>query len=165
MSYIDYLNAFRRFRETHVITASAALLYYELLGVFNAALWQEEVSLTNKRAAAVVGVTEKTLVRAREELAEAGLISFVRCDKYVTYRLIDTAKKQGRVDGKMTVKTTDTDDKHIIIYKDKEKEKDKTARARRDNIYPKRIIPDFTQRPYKPDDTAANVVVIGIDSS
>ena len=82
MSYIDLLNEFNRWLESNMLPASSQLLYYKLLHVFNRAGWPESVQLDNLRLMVLTKIRSvATVIRARDQLVEAGFISFIKGKK------------------------------------------------------------------------------------
>lgn len=82
MTYIDYLNKFHRWADGHYLPANSKLLYLCLLDIFNRSMWPECVQIDNMRLAGLAGVsTEKSAIRARDALIEAGLISYQKGKK------------------------------------------------------------------------------------
>ena len=82
MSYIDLLNEFNRWLESNMLPASSQLLYYRLLHVFNRAGWPEHVQLDNLRLMVLTKIRSvATVIRARDQLVEAGFISFIKGKK------------------------------------------------------------------------------------
>lgn len=79
MSYIDYLNRFHLWLESHALPAPAQLMYVKLLHIFNRAGWPESVQVDNRRLMLMLDAhSENTATRARDKLVEAG---FIRCEK------------------------------------------------------------------------------------
>lgn len=79
MTYIDYLNHFNLWLESNALEASAQLMYFKLLNVFNRAGWPDTVQVDNRRMELMLGgVAKTTVIRARDRLIEAGLIRFRR---------------------------------------------------------------------------------------
>ena len=79
MNYIKEINGFERWVETHYLSANAQLLWYKLMSLFNKSGWREWVSADNLRLMAAIGVSrEETLIQARKQLIDAGLIVFHR---------------------------------------------------------------------------------------
>ena len=82
MSYIDLLNEFNRWLESNMLPARSQLLYYKLLHVFNRAGWPESVQLDNLRLMVLTGIRSvATVIHARDQLVEAGFISFIKGKK------------------------------------------------------------------------------------
>ena len=79
MTYIEALNAFNLWLESNTLAASSQLLYFKLLNVFNRAGWPEYVQVDNRRIMSMIDAdTEKTAIRARDRLVEAGFLSYKR---------------------------------------------------------------------------------------
>lgn len=77
MTYIDYLNEFNQWLETNALPASSQLMFYKLLHVFNRAGWPEYVGVDNLRLMLMTDTkSEKTVIRARDKLVEAGFITY-----------------------------------------------------------------------------------------
>lgn len=141
MTYIDMLNEFYDFCECNTVSAGAQLLYYTLLGINNRCAWNEWFSRTNVSLSGKMGVSEKVLIRARNELKTLGLIDFVTsrkrgtCTKYtILYRTKDSTKEVQK-QYKSSTKEVQTPD--INRYKTKtKKEKDIS-----DDISKKNFIP------------------------
>lgn len=77
MTYIDRLNAFNQWLETNALPASSQLMFYKLLYVFNRAGWPEYVGVDNLRLMLMTDTkSEKTVIRARDKLVEAGFITY-----------------------------------------------------------------------------------------
>lgn len=77
MTYIDYLNRFNRWLDSNTLSSSAQLLYFKILDVFNRANWPECVQIDNRRLTLLADVySEKSAIKARNELVEVGLIAY-----------------------------------------------------------------------------------------
>ncbi len=77
MTYYDYLNSFNRWLESNALPGNAQLMYFKLLNVFNRAGWPESVQVDTLRLMQMTDTADKrTVYRARDRPAEAGLISF-----------------------------------------------------------------------------------------
>lgn len=82
MTYIDYLNRFNQWLESNALPASSQLMFYKLLYVFNRAGWPEYVGVDNLRLMLMIEAkSEKTAIRARDKLVEAGFISYKKGKK------------------------------------------------------------------------------------
>ena len=76
MTYIDYLNDFHRWLESHELPVRAQMLYVKLLHVFNRAGWPELVSVDNLRLMSMIAVESKrAMISARDALVEAGFLA------------------------------------------------------------------------------------------
>lgn len=76
MNYIELINRYWREVDIKDFTPNETNVYFRLLDVCNRLGWQNPFTLTNGRAAALMGISENTLATARRGLAEKGLISF-----------------------------------------------------------------------------------------
>ena len=82
MTYIEYLNVFNQWLETNALPASSQLMYFKLLNIFNRAGWPEDVGVDNLRLMFMADIkSEKTMIRARDKLVEAGFISYQKGKK------------------------------------------------------------------------------------
>ena len=129
MTYIDMLNEFYDFCECNTVSGGAQLLYYTLLGINNRCAWNEWFSRTNVSLSGKMGVSEKVLIRARNELKTLGLIDFVTsrkrgtCTKYTILNRTKDSTKEVQKQYKSSTKEVQTPD--INRYKTKtKKEKD-----------------------------------------
>ena len=74
LQYITQLNTFHRWLDTHYLPAGAVLLWFRLIGLFNANGWPEWVQLDARRIMQWLDAgNEKTAYRARDALVRAGL--------------------------------------------------------------------------------------------
>lgn len=76
MNYIELINQFWRMRRSKIITSVEADLYYYLMNVCNELNWENPFEHPNKLIVATIGVTEKTMIEARNRLKQKGLIDF-----------------------------------------------------------------------------------------
>lgn len=91
MTYIDYLNDFNRFLEDDNPTDKVIVLYYALLNMFNRRGWPRWAGVDTQRLMAYSRTTTKTTaLRARNALADAGLIEYRpgKKGKATEYRLL-----------------------------------------------------------------------------
>lgn len=93
MGYIDYINAFNRWVEDSNPSDKVIVLYYGLLDLFNRRRWPDWAGIDNRRLLMLARTSDKGVAhRARDVLAEAGFIEFVRGDrrgKATEYRLLE----------------------------------------------------------------------------
>lgn len=141
--YITQLNAFHRWLGSHYLPANARLLWFMLIGLFNASGWEEWVSISTAQLMHLIDTpSDKTAFRARKKLIDAGLLVYESGKKAqpCRYRLVwfpessvthdgeNDADCDGDYDGEnvpyVTEKTTimHTNNKRIEKEKDKEKE-------------------------------------------
>lgn len=66
----------RRLRRRFRFTAVEQSLFYELVAVCNGEDWRDVFDSSNAELCNVLGITEKTLIKARETLINAGLIYY-----------------------------------------------------------------------------------------
>lgn len=90
MRYLTEINAFERLMDRHPLSGTAQLLWYKLMREANRQRWPETISLDNKTAMSLIGVTIHAFMKARNALTEAGLLEFSQGVKGQpsTYRLI-----------------------------------------------------------------------------
>ncbi len=163
MNWIELLNRFYDLLQCNHVSNNAQLLYYTLLQINNRCSWMEWFQRTNVSLSNLMDISEKALIRARNELKQLGLIDFVSgkrrgdCTKYLILAckkdsLSDSLndRQSDRQSDRLTaVQTTD-----IIKHKQKQKETPiipfcdfwllyprKTAKAKAEQAYNK-INPD-----------------------
>jgi hypothetical protein len=66
----------RRTRRRYRLSATSQALYYELVALANEERWPAIFNCSNGELMSAMGVTENTLILARQELIRAGLISY-----------------------------------------------------------------------------------------
>lgn len=97
MGYIDYINAFNRWVEDSNPSDKAIVLYYGLLDLFNRRRWPDWAGIDNRCLLMLARTSDKGVAhRARDVLAEAGFIEFVRGDRRgraTEYRLLEYGGK------------------------------------------------------------------------
>lgn len=122
MSYIDLINAFERWLETNYLPSSAQLLWYKLIHIFNRAGWCEWVTVDNQRLMSVIQMeSEKTLIRCRDKLIEAGLFEYKKGKKGSPNQYkINTVIFTGQMTVETTVKTTVQMGVNVSNIKDKD---------------------------------------------
>lgn len=91
MTYIDRLNAFYRWLESHALPVNAQLMYLKILDVFNRAGWPDSVQIDNLRLMNMIQASKGAAMRARDCLVAAGLIAYSKGHKGVPnkYRLLN----------------------------------------------------------------------------
>lgn len=92
MNYIKQLNALYDWLQSNRLSSSAQLLYHTLLMINNRCGWTEWFERTNQSLCGLIGIDEKTLIRARNELKQKGLIDFKSGSKkgeITRYKIID----------------------------------------------------------------------------
>ncbi|MBQ2650223.1 MAG: hypothetical protein IJF79_01135, partial [Clostridia bacterium] len=82
MTYIDYLNAFNQWTENNQLPIASKVMYYGLQHIFNRCMWPEWVQVSNQRLMRMIDTRhELSVIRTRERLTDAGLISYERGKK------------------------------------------------------------------------------------
>ena len=89
-SWLDYILLFCRLRQQQPFSSTAADLYYYLLYRANSLVWKNPFQEGNPIIMATLGMSDKTLMSAREKLVAAGLLRFTAGKKgcYSTYELL-----------------------------------------------------------------------------
>lgn len=79
MNYIEEINSFHRWLETHHLSSTAQLLWFKFMNLFNRCGWEEWVSVDNLtlRLLSCSGC-EKSALKARNELVKAGLVTHIK---------------------------------------------------------------------------------------
>lgn len=90
LTYLDYIVQFQRLRRQQPFSSVAADLYYHLLWTANSLSWKNPFTEGNPIIMASLGMSDKTLMAAREKLVAAGLLKFTPGKKgcYSTYELL-----------------------------------------------------------------------------
>lgn len=97
INYIVEINQFRKFAYNNYMSANAVLLWYGLFGMNNDLHWQEWFKADNLRLMGYSFIKrEATLISARKELIDLGLIEFKKGSKGhpSEYRIVMFAEKQ-----------------------------------------------------------------------
>lgn len=76
MNYIELINLFWQTRRKVRITSVEADLYFFLLQESNNRSWENPLECPNGLICVTIGVTEKTMIEARNRLQQKGLIEF-----------------------------------------------------------------------------------------
>lgn len=76
MTYIDLINNFWVLNEQGCFTPTETKVYFSLLNISNRFNWKQPFNQSNARLAVECGVTEPTLINARNVLQQRGLIKF-----------------------------------------------------------------------------------------
>ena len=127
VTYIDYLNTFNLWLESNALEASAQLMYFKLLHVFNRAGWPETVQVDNRRMELMLGgVAKTTVIRARERLTEAGFIRFQRGRRGAPNRY-ELVKEFSGATYSATYSATESATQNATLIKTKTKTKTKTV--------------------------------------
>lgn len=82
INYIKEINSFRKYAYENYMSKDAVLLWYGLFGVNNDLHWQEWFKIDNLRLMGYAFIKrEATLIKARQELIDMGLIKFKKGSK------------------------------------------------------------------------------------
>lgn len=98
MNYIAELNAFHAKMRRKPLSRDAQLLWFKLMDFANRLFWQETFQIDNKRLMELANMGSKhTLIAARNELVDAGILSFIAGMKGSpsVYRLNSVAAMEG----------------------------------------------------------------------
>lgn len=116
MNYIKQLNAYYDWLQSNSLSSSAQLLYHTLLMVNNRCGWTEQFQRTNQSLCGVMGIDEKTLIKARNMLKQSNLIEFIPSKKkgeptkYQILKLYGENVSTGEYTGKIPVQSISTGD-------------------------------------------------------
>ncbi|MBK0378609.1 helix-turn-helix domain-containing protein [Mucilaginibacter segetis] len=93
----------RRARRRYRLSAVAQALYYELVAIANDDAWPDTFNCSNAELFNAIGVTENTLIHARLELIQCGLIGY-KSNKskrtFSEYRLLLSTASPSKFDAK-----------------------------------------------------------------
>lgn len=76
MSYLELINHFWKLNKENTFSAMETQLYFKLLDTCNSLNWKNPFTHSNGYICGELGITEKTLIRSRQNLKEFGLIDF-----------------------------------------------------------------------------------------
>lgn len=84
-------NQFRKLRPSFLFSCTEADLFYELVALCNERNWPTEFQYSNPLLCATLGISEKSLISARNRLKQAGLLEFTSGHKRspTVYRFLD----------------------------------------------------------------------------
>ncbi|WP_337617253.1 hypothetical protein [Acidaminococcus timonensis] len=101
MNYISELNAFDNWIDTHPMSANAIGLWRALMQIANRAQWRDSLAIPNALITLKSGLTTTSIKRAREELRQAGRITFdFRTGRQATiYHIIPFADQKAGQNG------------------------------------------------------------------
>lgn len=82
VNYVKEINSFRKYAFDNYLSSNAVLLWYGLFGANNDLHWQEWFKIDNLRLMGYAFIKrEATLIKARQELIDLGLIKFKKGSK------------------------------------------------------------------------------------
>jgi hypothetical protein len=76
MSYIDLVNRFWTIDSEFSFSHLEVHLYFKLLEINNRLGWKEKFSVSNGRLCALIGTTQKNLIKARQRLVDKELVGY-----------------------------------------------------------------------------------------
>ena len=126
MTYIEYLNQFWLTSRSVAFSSNEAYLYFCLLNECNIRGWENPFECTNKSIVLTTGISEPTVIEARNRLQQKGLISFTpgqRKAKPPSYYLNDLSKTRVKPEYKPSKNRVKTQTLLKTKTKDKEEEK------------------------------------------
>lgn len=114
MNYIQEMNAFERWLETNYLPGTSQLLWYKLVALFNRCGWAEWITVDNQRLMVLIHCkSEKTFIRARDNLIEKGLFVYRKGKKgspnsyrMISFESLNTVNKTVNPPVFMTAETT-----------------------------------------------------------
>lgn len=90
VNFVFQVRSFHRLKREIQISANAQALWLELFGLFNERHFPDVLPVSTTHLSAMLGISSDTVIRARKELTEAGLIETVgdrRGRQHTTYRI------------------------------------------------------------------------------
>jgi hypothetical protein len=76
MNYIKEINAFRNYLKTNPLEAITQALWYVIADYHNSCNWERWITIDNSRLMAELSISEKTLIKHRNKLIQAGLLEY-----------------------------------------------------------------------------------------
>lgn len=76
MKYLTEINAFRNYLKTNALEAITQALWYVIIDYHNSCNWERWITIDNQRLMAELSISEKTLIKHRNKLIQAGLIEY-----------------------------------------------------------------------------------------
>ena len=76
MNYIKEINAFRNYLKTNSLEAITQALWYVIADYHNTSNWERWITIDNQRLMAELCISEKTLIKHRNKLIQAGLLEY-----------------------------------------------------------------------------------------
>lgn len=95
MNYLKLINQFWRHNEIHCFGTSEISLYLHLLDVANTKTWQNPFEHSNIAISATIGISEKTIKKAKDNLVKAGLLKYKEGKfrrNYTSYFIVEIVK-------------------------------------------------------------------------
>ena len=130
-------NQFRKLRPSFLFSCVEADLFYELVALCNERNWPTEFQYSNPLLCATLGVSEKSLISARNRLKQAGLLEFTSGHKRspTVYRLFDpdaeiplhNASKNASTSA--SISASKSESRSDTPYKEQTKRKKKTPKS------------------------------------
>lgn len=155
MSWIDLLNEFYDLLQSTRVSGNAQLLYYTLLQINNKCGWGKWFRRTNVNLSGMMGVGEKALTNARNELKQLGLIDFIaskkrgECTKYCILYQSKSGTNAVQTQYKGSTNAVQRADINRLKTKDKEKEHTPIVPFREFwDIYPRRQAKAAAEKAY-----------------
>ena len=76
VNYIREINAFRNYLKTNPLEAITQALWYVIADYHNSSNWERWITIDNTRLMAELCISEKTLIKHRNKLIQAGLLEY-----------------------------------------------------------------------------------------
>ncbi|EGN00223.1 hypothetical protein HMPREF1017_00749 [Bacteroides ovatus 3_8_47FAA] len=76
MNSYQLISKLRKIRDDTYLTTAAQALYYELVSICNEMKWKEVFKKKNSELCSFLNISEKTLIKSRIDLSDAGLLYF-----------------------------------------------------------------------------------------
>ena len=121
MNYIKQSVSFFELQLTKQISANAQALYHTLFNINNKCDWKEGFTVANMMLSAYTGLSVQSVIRARDELIDAGVIIYKKgkanqCGEYEIVKLYREDAEEMR---------NDSDNKSGTLYKQNKTKQDK----------------------------------------
>lgn len=141
MNYIELINLFWQTRRTVRLSSGEADLYYYLMQECNVRNWENPFACSNGIICATIGITEKTLIDARNRLQQKGLITFSagqRRRMSPVYTLLYHKKESitGSIQGSKRESKTESITPNLLINKTETKTKRKEIKEKATGFTP-----------------------------
>ena len=132
MKYVDLVEAFEMWLETHYLPGPAQLLWYKLILIFKRCGWSEWITVDNHRLMSKMQIdNEKTFIRYRDKLIEEKFFIYKKGKKSspnqykintVNFAVFTTVNMTAETTVNMIAETTDIRKKENNIKKESKKE-------------------------------------------
>ena len=76
MNSYQLISKLRKVRDDTYLTTAAQALYHELVAICNDMKWKDVFKKKNSDLCSILNMSEKTLIKSRSDLSDAGLLYF-----------------------------------------------------------------------------------------